>query len=253
MSDTAADRPLRLALITGAAGQIAQAAAALLAEQGWRLVLTDIDDDTGHAAAGALAERGFDAVYRRCDVTEAGQWRDLHRAVLDSYGRLDLLYFNSGASARTRLGRTDPTQWRHQLDVHLTGAYHGAETFGELLRAHAGSIVLTSSIHARSGFHEHSAYAAAKGGLEALTRQLAVDLAPEARVNAVSLGAIFTRPWRTATAEELEAIAARIPLRRIGQPGDVAPLIAFLASPAAAYITGQTIVIDGGRTVWSGE
>jgi NAD(P)-dependent dehydrogenase (short-subunit alcohol dehydrogenase family) len=253
MTQTSGSRDSRVALITGAAGEIAGAVAALLTDQDWTLVLTDVDDEAGRARAARLTAKGARAAYRHLDVSSERDWKQVRRALSDEYGRLDLLYFNSGTSARTPLEASPVEAWTKLVEVHLTGAFLGVRECIDLLRAHRGNVVLTSSIHARTGFARFPAYAAAKSGIEGLTRQLAVDCAPNVRVNAVTLGSIYTRAWEGTAQEELDAISARIPLGRIGAPEDVAPVIAFLASPAAAYITGQSIVVDGGRTAWSGE
>lgn len=253
MTPTSGSRGSRVALITGAAGEIAGTVAALLADQDWTLVLTDVDDEAGQALAAELAGKGARAVYWHLDVTSERDWQQMRGVLSDEYGRLDLLYFNSGTSARTPLEDSPVSAWTKLVEVHLTGAFLGVRACIDLLRPHRGSIVLTSSIHARNGFAHFPAYAAAKSGIEGLTRQLAVDCAPQVRVNAVTLGAVYTRAWEGTAQAELDAISERIPLGRIGGPEDVAPVVAFLASSGAAYITGQSIVIDGGRTAWSGE
>ncbi|MEY9892482.1 NAD(P)-dependent dehydrogenase (short-subunit alcohol dehydrogenase family) [Catenulispora sp. MAP12-49] len=253
MTDTAAGRVRRVALVTGAAGDIGRATAALLGARGWTLILTDIDDAGGAGAAAQLREGGADAHYHHLDVASEQGWQQLQAEMTATWGRLDLLYFNSGTSARTPLNADGLQDWENLLDVHVIGAFQGVRACRALLDQASGSVVVTTSIHARSGFKDHAAYAAAKGALEALTRQLAVDCAPQIRVNAICLGSIYTTPWDLATEAELTAIRNRIPLGRIGNPGDVAPVVEFLASAGAAYITGQTIVVDGGRTAWSGE
>lgn len=253
MTSTSSLRDSRVALITGAAGEIAGAVAALLAEQGWTLLLTDVDDEAGRALAAELADKGVRAAYLHLDVSSERDWTGARRALSEDFGRLDLLYFNSGTSARTPLEGSPVNAWTRLVEVHLTGAFLGVRACIDLLKACQGSVVLTSSIHARFGFAHFPAYAAAKSGLEGLTRQLAFDCAPSVRVNAVTLGSIYTRAWDGTEQEELDAITERIPLGRIGGPEDVAPVVAFLASSAAAYITGQSIVVDGGRTAWSGE
>lgn len=139
--------------------------------------------------------------------------------------------------------------WQRQLAVNTTGAFLGFRALLPDLRERRGAVVLTSSVHAHRGIPGHPAYAASKGALLSLCAQLAVEYGPEVRVNAVVPGPILTAAWDRVTPEDRERSVAETAARRFGTPQEVAAAIAFLSAAEASYVTGTSLVVDGGWSV----
>lgn len=233
----------RVALVTGGANGLGRADAARLAEAGFAVVVTDLD---GEAAERVAAELGGTAL--ELDVTDPA-------AVTRAFAgldRLDVLVANAGTShPEPTVGLTEE-RWAAMLDVHLGGTMRCARAAHPLLSERGGAIVNVASISAFLGAGGRASYAAAKGGIVALTRDLAVEWAPDGiRVNAVAPGVIETEIITRNVARgvlDRAVFDARIPLGRTGLPSEIAEAVLFLASDASSYVTGQTLVVDGGFT-----
>lgn len=227
------------------------------AAEGARVACADRDGDGAQRCAAAIAAAGGAASAWALDVTD----EHALAKVADELGRIDVLHANAGVAGEGRAHELDRVSWERVIGVSLTGTWLTIKAvLPAMRRAGGGSIVTTASVAAATGVPALAAYSAAKGGVVALTRQVAVDYAPEGiRANCVCPGTVDTALVRdahreraggdpTAAEELLAARAATVPLGRLGTPGDVAALVAFLASEDAAWITGATYVADGGVT-----
>ena len=234
------------AVVTGAASGIGAACARRLAAEGAAVVLTDI------RAADDVIEQIEDAGGRAhalvADVSDEDAWVSVVATARDRYGPVSVLVSNAYTIDVAPAEATSLGSWNHQLAVSLTGSFLGVRACLPDLRETGGSVVIVSSVHALIGLPGHPAYAAAKGGLVALARQLAVEYGPTLRVNTVLPGPIMTAAWDRIPAADRERSIAETIAGRFGTPGEVASAVAFLASADAAYVTGASLVVDGGWT-----
>jgi NAD(P)-dependent dehydrogenase (short-subunit alcohol dehydrogenase family) len=239
----------RVAVVTAAGAGIGAATARRLAAEGATVVVTDVDDELGAALAKEIVAAGGQADFVHLDVSARENWAKLRAHVMEHAGRLDILHSNAARVIVKPAHELGEQEWDTQLRVTLTGTWLGVRTFAADLQRSRGAVVITSSVHALVGLPGHPAYAAAKGGLTALARQLAVEYGPEVRVNAVLPGPILTAMWDGIGDDARAASATATVAQRLGRPEEVAAVVAFLASDDASYMTGASVVVDGGWSI----
>ncbi|WP_046499204.1 SDR family NAD(P)-dependent oxidoreductase [Streptomyces odonnellii] len=238
----------QVAVVTGAASGIGAATAERLAAEGAAVVLADLAAERGEAVAAAVRDRGGRALFVRADVADEGDWERIVTAA-HAFGPVSVLVSNAYTVDVTPAHEMTLASWERQIAVNLTGGFLGFRAVLPDLRAHHGAVVLTSSVHAHKGIPGHPAYAASKGALLSLCGQLAVEYGPEVRVNAVLPGPILTAAWDRVSEEDRQKSVAETAARRFGTPEEVAAAIAFLAAGEASYITGSSLLVDGGWSV----
>lgn len=242
----------KVAIVTGGAQGIGRGIARRLAAEGASVVIADIDVTRGQQTAAEIAGDGGSAVFIEANVTHEQDVNRLVAGAVDRFGRLDLLVNNAGASPRRPFVDLTLSDWRALIDLNLSSMFLCAKAALPHLRQNQGaSVVNIASLHAFLTVPGLSAYAAAKGGVVALTRSMAIEFAPEVRVNAVAPGVIETEAWFSAVQDVEAARQHRLkfhPVGRLGQPEDIAAAVTFLASEDASFITGVTLPVDGGLT-----
>jgi NAD(P)-dependent dehydrogenase (short-subunit alcohol dehydrogenase family) len=239
----------KTAIVTGAAAGIGSATAERLAAEGAKVVLVDLAGQVD-AAAGKLRADGAAAFAVQDDVAEEDTWQRAARLTRSAYGGVDILVSNAAVNHRLPAHELNRAQWDTLLAVNLTATFLGVQACLPDLMERQGSVVVTSSVHALIGLPGNPGYAAAKGGLTALTRQLAAEYGPAVRVNAVLPGPILTHAWDETSEEDRQRSIEQTAAKRFGTPAEVAAAIAFLASTDASYITGASLTVDGGWSIF---
>jgi len=229
----------RVIVATGAASGIGAACVERFLAEGASVVQVDLQP-CKEVPGRAIAVLG--------DVSSPDTWAEARSRGRDELGPIDGFVSNAVFVDVKPAHELSPPSWQRQLDVNLTAAFLGFQTLYDDLAAGSGSVVLVSSVHAIAGLPGHPAYAATKGALVSLGRQLAVEYGGSIRVNTVLPGPVETAMWDRVDAEGRERSAAATAVGRLGQPDEVAQAVAFLLSAEASYITATSLVVDGG---WS--
>jgi meso-butanediol dehydrogenase/(S,S)-butanediol dehydrogenase/diacetyl reductase len=241
----------RVALVTGGSRGIGAATVRLLARRGMQVVVNYVREE--RCARGLVQEFGPERLLAVCaDVADEGQAEELVAAARERFGRLDLLVNNAGVIDRTSHWEAAPSVWEKTFAVNTLGPWWMVKHAAPLLRASGGAVVNVTSIYGVTGSPAALAYSASKAALSAMTTALAIELAPFVRVNAVAPGNTLTELTDTAGEATTSAFDALTPLGRSARSEEIAEVIAFLGSSAASYLTGQTIVVDGGYGVRAG-
>jgi NAD(P)-dependent dehydrogenase (short-subunit alcohol dehydrogenase family) len=244
----------KVALITGGTSGIGSASAVRLASEGARVVVTGRSRDRGEAVVGEIEQIGGEALFVHSDVRIAADCRRAVEQTLDKFGKIDILFNNAGVFHPKTVPECSEEEWDETIDSSLKGAFLMSKyALPSMIEQGSGSIIHTSSGWGIQGGNDAAAYCAAKGGLVVMAKAMAIDHGPQGiRVNCVCPGDVLTpmlhddAAKRGMTWEAYQAGAADRPLGRIGTVNEIADAVLFLASDESSFVTGESLVVDGG-------
>ena len=242
----------RIAIITGASAGIGRGIARVFAQKGAKVVTASRSPETGEEAVREIRDAGGEAVFVQADVSRKADTEAVAAAALSRYGRIDILVHNAGVFWEVLLGDMTEDDWDRCHDLNLKGLLFLTQAVLPAMKQQGhGRILVTSSITGpRTGMAGFAHYGAAKGGVNGFIRNAAVELArSQITVNGIEPGNIFTEGLAGLGEEYLATMTRAIPLGKLGTPEDIAHAMAFFASDEAGWITGQTLVVDGGQTL----
>ena len=236
----------KIAIITGGASGIGAATSRKFALEGAKVIIWDLDQEKGNALANEI---GGD--FLKVNTANYTEIEAAAKAVNDKYNRIDILINNAGITRDSTLKKMTPEQWQQVIDVNLTGVFYCTKIISEYMLANNyGRIINASSVVGIYGNFGQTNYVATKAGLIGMTKTLARELGRKGiTVNSVAPGFIATEMVSAMPENVIETMKAKVPIGRLGEPGEIANVYCFLASDEAAYINGHTLSVDGGMTV----
>jgi hypothetical protein len=245
----------KVAIVTGGAKGIGWGIATVFAREGAKVVVVDWDEQAGAKASAELAAAGCPSLLVRCDVSQEAEVIAMVEQVIERFGRIDVLVNNAAVGVYKPVLETSVEDWDRALGVNLRGVFLCSKyAIPHMQAVGAGAIVNISSVHAEATVNGVAPYAASKGGVTALTRNMAIDYGPVIRVNAIAPGWVYTPLIKSIfdsypdPAKQQADVERRQVMKRIGRPEDIGYAAAFLASDEASFITGTQLFVDGGLT-----
>ena len=241
----------KIAIVTGGADGIGKATAIRFAQEGATVVIWDLNEEKGHETVKQIKDAGGKAAFAKVNTAVFSEVESATKQVVDQFGTLDIIINNAGITRDSTIKKMTPETWQQVIDVNLTGVFNCCKCASEVMvEIGWGRIISASSVVALYGNFGQTNYVATKAGLIGMTKTLARELGRKGvTVNAVAPGFIATDMVKKMPADVLKSMEDKVPLKRLGQPEEIAAAYLFLASDDASYINGTVLSVDGGMTV----